>query len=263
MIQLRNASLSLLALRPRTLDVTALRTQLAGHLAFSGLLEPLPIVLDLSDITDPQVNWPALRDTLRAARLLPIGVRNGQADLRHSAQVAGWADLGCTAAHALYPAPFAELQRALENKGLPFSAAEAAAAPAIRQAATDTPSVPPLPIPSTCTLLIDKPLRSGQKVYARGGDAVVLAMVSAGAEVIADGSIHVYAPLRGRALAGAQGDAQARIYTTVFEPELVSIAGVWRNFVDGHDAKVVRQATQVFLIGEEGQETLQIMPLLA
>jgi septum site-determining protein MinC len=78
-------------------------------------------------------------------------------------------------------------------------------------------------------LVVEKPLRSGQQVYARGRDLVVLAMVNPGAEVIADGSIHVYAPLRGKAIAGARGNAEARIFTLSLDPELVSIAGVYRT----------------------------------
>ena len=73
--------------------------------------------------------------------------------------------------------------------------------------------------------------------------------MSTGAEVIADGSIHVYAPLRGRALAGAQGDEQARILTTCFEAELVSIAGVYRTFEQGLPEKLARQAVQIRLEG--------------
>jgi septum formation inhibitor MinC len=74
------------------------------------------------------------------------------------------------------------------------------------------------------TLVIDRPLRSGQQVYARGGDLVVMAAVNFGAEVIADGHIHVYAPLRGRAIAGARGNTAARIFSTCMEPQLVAIA---------------------------------------
>jgi septum site-determining protein MinC len=77
--------------------------------------------------------------------------------------------------------------------------------------------------------VIDKPLRSGQQVYARGRDLVVMSMVNPGAEVVADGNIHVYAPLRGKAIAGARGDADARILTLSLEAELVSIAGVYRT----------------------------------
>jgi septum site-determining protein MinC len=73
--------------------------------------------------------------------------------------------------------------------------------------------------------LITQPVRSGTQIYARGADLVVTASVSPGAEIMADGNIHVYAALRGRALAGAGGDAEARIFCSRLEAELVSIAG--------------------------------------
>ena len=89
-----------------------------------------------------------------------------------------------------------------------------------------------MPVPSETTLgamVISRPLRSGQQVYARGRDLVVMAMVNAGAEVIADGHIHVYAPLRGKAMAGARGNTEARIFTLSMEAELISIAGIYRT----------------------------------
>lgn len=81
---------------------------------------------------------------------------------------------------------------------------------------------------STHSLIHDRPVRSGQQVYAQGRDLVVTAAVGAGAEVIADGSLHIYAPLRGRALAGAQGDQTARIFCAEFDAELVAIAGHYK-----------------------------------
>jgi septum site-determining protein MinC len=74
-------------------------------------------------------------------------------------------------------------------------------------------------------MLITEPVRSGTQLYARGGDLIILRSVSAGAEIIADGNIHVYGTLRGRAIAGAMGDAAARIFVDRLEAELVSIAG--------------------------------------
>ena len=82
-------------------------------------------------------------------------------------------------------------------------------------------------------MIIDTPVRAGQRIYARGSDLIVTAVVNNGAEIIADGSIHVYAPLHGRALAGASGNADARIFALQMAPELVSIAGVYRTFDDG------------------------------
>ncbi len=92
-----------------------------------------------------------------------------------------------------------------------------------------TPAGPAAQGQAAPTRVIDRPVRSGQRIYARGGDLVVLGLVSHGAEVIADGNIHVYGPLRGRAIAGANGDADARIFAAAMEPELVSIAGTYRT----------------------------------
>ena len=103
----------------------------------------------------------------------------------------------------------------------PAAVAAQAATAASPKAAADFKTAP--------TMVIDRPLRSGQRVYARGGDLVVLGVVSHGAEVIADGNIHVYGPLRGRAIAGANGDFDARIFAVAMEPELISIAGTYRT----------------------------------
>ena len=77
------------------------------------------------------------------------------------------------------------------------------------------------------TKMVIQPVRSGQQVYAKGGDLVVLSSVSEGAEILADGNIHVYGALRGRALAGVQGDENARIFCSHLDASLVSIAGVY------------------------------------
>jgi septum site-determining protein MinC len=99
-------------------------------------------------------------------------------------------------------------------------------------------------------MIVDTPVRSGQRIYARGSDLVVTAIVNPGAELIADGSIHVYAPLRGRALAGASGDASARIFALSMEAELVSIAGMYRTFEEGWPKDLARRAVQVSLAGD-------------
>jgi septum site-determining protein MinC len=119
------------------------------------------------------------------------------------------------------------------------------------QARHDKPAPAPVaePIASTA-LVVDKPLRSGQQVYARGRDLVMLSMVNPGAEVIADGSIHVYAALNGRALAGASGNAEARIFALSMQPELVSIAGVYRTFDEGFPPQMARQPAQIRLVGD-------------
>jgi septum site-determining protein MinC len=110
------------------------------------------------------------------------------------------------------------------------------------------------------TMVIDKPLRSGQKIYARGADLVILAMVNQGAEVVADGNIHVYAPLRGKAMAGASGNIHARIFSTCLEPELISIAGIYRTSEKPLADDVRGKAAQVRL-SNDGQDKLLIEAL--
>jgi septum site-determining protein MinC len=100
-------------------------------------------------------------------------------------------------------------------------------------------------------MVIDKPLRSGQHVYAKGRDLVVLAMVNPGAEIMADGHIHVYAPLRGKAIAGARGDESARIFTSCLEAELISIAGTYRTSDTPLPDDVAGKPAQITLQGDK------------
>lgn len=99
-------------------------------------------------------------------------------------------------------------------------------------------------------MIIDTPVRAGQRIYARGADLIVTAVVNSGAELIADGSIHIYAPLRGRALAGASGNAEARIFAMSMEAELVSIAGTYRTFENGLPQDLAKKPAQVRLAGD-------------
>lgn len=110
------------------------------------------------------------------------------------------------------------------------------------------------------TMIVDKTLRSGQKIYARGCDLVVLAMVNQGAEVISDGNIHIYAPLRGKAMAGARGNTQARIFTMCLEAELIAIAGVYRTSEHALPEDIRAKAAQIRL-SDDGQERLLIESL--
>ena len=101
------------------------------------------------------------------------------------------------------------------------------------------------------TMIIDKPLRSGQQVYAKGADLIVMALVNHGAEVIADGNIHVYAPLRGKAIAGARGNTDARIFATSMEAELIAIAGIYRTTENPLPESVLGKPAQIRLEGEK------------
>src|SRR3546814_20302353 len=96
-------------------------------------------------------------------------------------------------------------------------------------------------------MVINRPLRSGQRIYARNTDLIIIGVVSQGAEVIADGNIHVYGPLRGKAMAGARGDTSARIFTTQLDPELLAIAGVYRVIESPLDQTLHNQPTIIHL----------------
>ena len=100
-------------------------------------------------------------------------------------------------------------------------------------------------------MVVDKPLRSGQHSYAKGRDLIMLAMVNPGAEIMADGHIHVYAPLRGKAIAGAKGDTTARIFTSCLEAELLSIAGVYRTSDLLLPKEVAGKSAQVWLASDK------------
>ncbi|MFT4195123.1 septum site-determining protein MinC, partial [Ottowia sp.] len=115
-------------------------------------------------------------------------------------------------------------------------------------------------LPAPGALVVARPLRSGQQVYAHGRDLVVLAMVNAGAEVVADGHVHVYAPLRGRAIAGARGWPEARVFAREMRPELVSIAGVYRTSDEPLPAEVWGRAASVRLESSEAGDKLVFEP---
>ncbi|WP_280154951.1 septum site-determining protein MinC [Piscinibacter sp. XHJ-5] len=223
---LKSASLSLVALVLRTTDLTELAGELERRFADApGLFDNEPVVIDLTPVAAAEpdsIDFAALITLLRERRMLPIAVKGGSVGMREAALAAGLSEAPETAPPA---AP----------RVAPPETAEA---------------VPPAP-PASPALIVDKPLRSGQQVYARGGDLVVLAVVSFGAEVIADGSIHVYAPLRGRAIAGARGDSGARIFSTCMEPQLVSIAGTYRTTETALPADVQGKPAQVRLAGEK------------
>jgi septum site-determining protein MinC len=124
---------------------------------------------------------------------------------------------------------------------------------------TSSPAPTPADPQSSSALVISRPLRSGQRVYARHTDLVVIGMVSPGAEVIADGNVHVYGPLRGKAMAGARGDTSARIFTTHLDAELLAVAGVYRVVEDKLDANLHGKPALVRLDGD----TLRIEALKA
>ena len=171
------------------------------------------------------IDWPGLIALFKSHRLNPVAVRNAPAGLEDEIRAQGLAiDAMAPITRQPEPAPAVATKKAAPEKTKPEQALSAPA------------------------MIIDTPVRGGQRIYARGCDLIVMAVVNAGAEVIADGSIHVYAPLRGRALAGASGNPAARIFSLSMEAELVSIAGVYRTFDEGWLKNLANKPAQVRLI---------------
>ena len=216
--EIKSANLPLVALLLKSADLAQLASDLAVRFGdIPDFFDHDPLVIDLAPLQaqgEAALDFQALVQLLRPYRVLPVAVKGGS-----TAQMAAALAAGLAAAPDAAPTP------ALPRKGREEE-----------------------PVPAGA-LVIDKPLRSGQQVYARGRDLVVMAMVNAGAEVIADGHIHVYAPLRGKAIAGARGNTEARIFSLCLEPELISIAGVYRTSEVPLPADVLSRPTQVRLVG--------------
>ena len=238
--EIKSANLPLVALLLKSADLTLFHQELQQRYGdMPAFFDNDPLLIDLSLLPDTvaAVDFAALVNTLRPHSLLPIAVRGGRAELIGQAQAAG-----------LVLATDAIVQRAA-----------AAATPSPASSAAAKPAAPVAP---TSAMVIDKPLRSGQQVYARGRDLIVMAMVNPGAEVIADGHIHVYAPLRGKAMAGARGNTEARIMALSMEAQLLSIAGVYRTSENALPPSVHGKAAQVRLESHsDGQDKLIIEPL--
>lgn len=205
-----------------------------------------PVVLDLDDLP-PGVpfDFPQFCGLLRNMSLYPVGLQGGTPEQQRAAIQAGLAVLPPSREGAQSFDPLAGTGRS-PAQGTGNVAAQQPQQP--RPAAQPEPA--PAPAPTTVmqktTLMVTEPVRSGRQIYAAGGDLVVVAPVSAGAELVADGSIHVYGPMRGRALAGIGGDQTARIFCQSLEAELVSIAGLYRISED-MEKSVVRKAVQIYL----------------
>ena len=196
-------------------------------------------VIDIAAIAHEAqaIDWPALVALLKKYRLNAVAVRGAGPELAEAIRAHGLSlDDGSSGART----------QEREQAGAP-GAPEPAPACEPATAAPPAPAAAPLPV---STMVIDTPVRAGQRIYARGGDLIITAVVNNGAEIIADGSIHVYAPLNGRALAGASGNPEARIFALAMQPELVSIAGVYRTFDDGFPNDLARQPAQIRLVGD-------------
>lgn len=187
--ELKGSLFTLTVLHLLHTDTDLFTAQLQRHAQRTpNLFKNMPLVIDLQKITDPthEIDFSMLQHQLRQHGLIPVGIRHGNEMLNDAAKVAGLAILSNQPSKAKLDT----------NKAI---------------------------FPQT--LLVTKPVRSGQQIYAKEANLVVLAPVNHGAELLADGYIHAYDDLRGRALAGVTGDKTARIFCHRLEAELISIAG--------------------------------------
>ncbi|KVD48619.1 septum formation inhibitor [Burkholderia sp. MSMB1078WGS] len=249
--ELRSGSVDTLLFTVKTTDLDALRTELVKRFeATPEFFADDVVAIDVRRLADGErVALADIRQMLNDVRMRPVGVV--------ALATQGWAgEAGLPLLEARdRRAPAAKPADEAEPAAVPAAETAAAAATAAAPEQSSEPA-PTLSQAGGQTLVIDRPLRSGQQIYAKG-DLVVLAPVSHGAEIIAEGNIHIYAPLRGRALAGVHGNHDARIFCTCLEPELISIAGIYRTTENPLPADVLGKSVQIRL----EEEKLMIEPL--
>jgi septum site-determining protein MinC len=235
--EIRFGQVGLAQVRVRTLDAAALHTQLAARLAAAPqLFDRTAACLDLSALEkEPDAGEVrTLVDAIRRAGMCPVGLAHGTATIE---AIARTLDLPVLTQFRVQ-AKLGHLAPPQREKTMPAPAA---------------PQPAPQPEPevfSAPTLMHHSPVRSGQRVYARHRDLVVTSVVGAGAEVIADGCVHIYGTLRGKAIAGARGEVTARVFAQEFQAELVSIAGVFRVF-ETIPAELAGKPVQAWLDGDD------------
>ncbi|MES9859921.1 MAG: septum site-determining protein MinC [Candidatus Thiodiazotropha sp. LLP2] len=197
-LELKTGSFTLLRLCMSDLDTEAIDALLCDRVSRTPeFFHNTPVVLDLSVSNDevPQGNLAVAIGAIRGYGMIPIGVRGGSKKLQEQAKL-------------LELALFSGLRRPSSNLSKPLDQDRITKVKASK--------------------VVDTPVRSGQRIYAQGRDLILLAAVSSGAEVVADGNVHAYAPIRGRVLAGVKGDKSASIYCKDLKAELISIAGRYK-----------------------------------
>jgi septum site-determining protein MinC len=276
--KIKNANFHLFVLHLNTIDIDKFKSELEARLIQTpNFFLNAPMVIGLAAIADTGVtpDFASLASFMRGLGMCAAGVVGGSPEQHEAAVQAGLGILHDTPARpvpqpASLPAPLSvpdietkaliQLQPELPGFEIGIEAKKdepghsvASDLQSNHAVASDLQTPPCDPIVAVTairpTMVIDKPVRAGQRIYAEGADLVVLAIVNAGAELIADGDIHIYAPMRGKAIAGAHGNQGARIFVQRLEAELVSIAGCFQVFENGVPENVRGKPAQVHLDG--------------
>lgn len=229
-VEIRFGQVGLAQVRIRTTDGGTILDELTGRVAAAPqFFERTAVCLDLSALEkEPSTSeMRAVFDAVRRAGMLAVGLAHGTAAVDALARSLDVPVL---------------TQFRVQGKASPV--------PVVKETpkAAPPPAEPPVLHPPS--LMQHQPVRSGQRVYARHSDLVVTSTVGAGAEVIADGCVHIYGALRGRAVAGARGEVTARVFCQEFHAELISIAGVFRVF-ETLPPELVGKPMQAWLDGDD------------
>ena len=236
LFDLKSASLTLVSFVLKTGNIPALAQAMEAKFGDTpDFFSHDPVVIDLTPMGSLSIalDFPALVTLLQRFKLKPVAVRGGSAQQLEAAQKVGLGEAPDSHAAPARVETREVVREVIREVQVPVQ--------------VEVPVEVQVALP---TMIIDKPLRSGQQVYAKGCDLIVMAAVNNGAEVIADGSIHIYAPLRGKAIAGAKGNLEARIFTMSLAPELISIAGTYRTTENPLPANVAGKPAQVRLEGD-------------
>lgn len=250
-LDLKGSVFTLTVLRLHNNDLADIESELKSKIAQGPrFFEDAPVVIDVEPLKEQglDVDFLILAKLMRELRLVPVGVRHATPAQQDLAKLAGLALMKGGAIRDL----------AAQKPAAQEAESKTAEPTATRQHKLDKPADNETTAGPNTTKVIYQPIRSGQQIYARGGDLIVLAAVNAGAEIVADGNIHVYAPLRGRALAGVSGDRSARIFCQNMGAELVSVAGHYRVFEDKVPEALRHKAVQIYL---DDEEQLKIEPM--
>lgn len=268
--EVKSTRLEMLSLRLHTADLAQLSQFLRKKKDKYQVLGALPFVLDLDDLMDADADLSAIVSLLARQGIAVIAARGAEQRWADKVHAAGLFYLS----HEHKKAAETEIDE--HEKAACIEPSAEHAEDSVKETATDTTDnvaetkaesaaenngqaaeEEKQPAPATDdhaprpTLVINSPVRTGQQVYAKNADLIVMGMVSEGAEVIADGNIHVYAPLRGRALAGESGDKTARIFVQSMQAELVSVAGIYRVFEQNLPPHLHKHAVKIELQEDE------------
>ena len=215
--ELKMGQVGIANLRVRSFDIPKLAAEMRERVERApNLFSRAAVVVDFGELskTPDAASARALMDALKATGVLPVALAYGTSAIEKLS-----VELGL---------PLLAKFRAQYEPATSAAPEPPAAAKRTRAEPEPAPPAATAPVGETVSQMHATPVRSGQQVYAQGRDLTIVSVVGAGAEVIADGSIHIYGPLRGRALAGAQGNEKARIFCREFHAELVAIAGRYK-----------------------------------